>query len=147
MWSKHRMRTRILPLLPALILGCALPRAAAQNANPPHEIPDSPSSIVAQQAGQYHWLPETTDSGSPPAQTQTPQSESHKPVGTAVAETPAAVGVAASNPAGAAIAPPKQRRVRTILIKVGAIVGAGVAIGTVAALATASPSTPPGSRQ
>jgi hypothetical protein len=36
--------------------------------------------------------------------------------------------------------------VRTVLIRVGAILGAGVAVGTVAALASASPSRPPGSR-
>jgi hypothetical protein len=66
-------------------------------------------------------------------------------VGTAVAETPTTTGVAASNPAGAAIAPAKQRRVRVLLIKVGAIAGVGVALGTVAALSAGSPSRPPGS--
>jgi hypothetical protein len=53
-------------------------------------------------------------------------------------------GVAASQPAGVAIAPAKQRRVRTIVIRVSAIVGAGAAVGTVAALTRATPSKPPG---
>jgi hypothetical protein len=52
--------------------------------------------------------------------------------------------VTAAQPAGAAIAPAKQRRVRTIVLKVGAILGAGAAIGTVVALSAATPSKPPG---
>jgi hypothetical protein len=53
-------------------------------------------------------------------------------------------GVAASQPAGVAIAPAKQRRVRLIVIRVGAILGAGAAVGTVVALTQATPSKPPG---
>jgi cytoskeletal protein RodZ len=71
-------------------------------------------------------------------------SPSQKPVGTAAAETPVVSGVAASQPAGVAIAPARQRRVRTLVLRVGAIVGAGVAVGTVAALSRATPSKPPG---
>jgi hypothetical protein len=52
------------------------------------------------------------------------------------------MGVAASRPAGAAIAPAKQRRVRTILISLGVIAGAGIAVGSVAALSHGSPSRP-----
>jgi hypothetical protein len=63
-------------------------------------------------------------------------------VGTAASESVKATGVAASQPAGAAIAPAKQRRTRSILIKVAALVGAGVAIGTVVGLSAASPSRP-----
>jgi hypothetical protein len=51
-------------------------------------------------------------------------------------------GVAASRPAGAVIAPGKQRRARSILIRVGVIVGAAVAVGTVVGLSHASPSRP-----
>jgi hypothetical protein len=61
-------------------------------------------------------------------------------VGTAAA--PGKTMIAASRPAGAAIAPAKQRRVRTILISVGVIVAAGVAVGTVAGLSHASSSHP-----
>jgi len=50
-------------------------------------------------------------------------------------------GVMASRPAGAAIAPAKQRRARTIAIRVALIVGAGVAIGTVMALTHGTPSS------
>ncbi len=51
-------------------------------------------------------------------------------------------GVTGSRPAGAVIAPAKQRRVRIILIKIGLIVGAAAAVGTVVALSHASPSQP-----
>ena len=70
------------------------------------------------------------------------QSTSPKPVGTAAAPYEKPTGVAASRPAGAVIAPAKQRRVRSFLIRIGIVVGAGVAIGTVAALSHASPSRP-----
>jgi hypothetical protein len=53
-------------------------------------------------------------------------------------------GITAAQPAGIAIAPGKQHRVRTIVIKVGAIVGAGIALGTVIALSEATPTKPPG---
>jgi anti-anti-sigma factor len=71
-----------------------------------------------------------------------PQSETQEPLGTAAATFVKTTGVAASKPAGAAIAPAKQRRARSILIKVGIIAGAGIAVGTVVALASASPSRP-----
>jgi hypothetical protein len=80
-----------------------------------------------------------------PAQPQSaPPTASQRPVGTAVAESPKASGIAASQPAGFAVAPAKQRRVRAIVIKTGAIVGAAVAIGTVVALTAGTPSKPPG---
>lgn len=69
----------------------------------------------------------------------------HAPLGTAVAQPLQTTGVAASRPAGTAVAPAGQRRVRTILIRVGSLVGAGVAIGTTMALSQGSPGRPPGS--
>jgi hypothetical protein len=79
-----------------------------------------------------------------PPPSQQPQSNAHEPLGTAAAESVPTTGIAASRPAGAAIAPAKQRRVRSLLIKVGVIVGAGVAAGTTMALSKGSPSKPPG---
>jgi hypothetical protein len=83
----------------------------------------------------------------PSAQTQPqapPKQAPREPVGTAAAESIQTTGVAASRPAGAAVAPAKQRRMRSILIKVGALVGVGVAVGTTMALSKGSPSKPPG---
>lgn len=110
--------------------------------------PDSPQQQASDQ-------PQDNSSAEEPArepaasqassQSQPPQ-QPHEAVGTAAAESIAVTGVAASRPAGAAVAPAKQRRVRTLLIKVGALVGVGVAVGTTMALSQGSPSRPPGSR-
>lgn len=87
-----------------------------------------------------------------PAPAQTPGSSlttqqprpSQPPLGTAAAEVGTASGSAASKPAGIAIAPAKQRQSRSFLIKLGALVGAGVAVGAVLALSSSSPGRPPG---
>jgi hypothetical protein len=70
------------------------------------------------------------------------QTPPQKPVGTAAAPDEKPVGVAASRPAGAVIAPAKQKRVRIILIRTAIILGAAVAVGTVVALSKGSPSRP-----
>lgn len=106
---------------------------------PSGQLPDSPGAVHSQAGG------ETKAAGREQLLAQQSQSGTQSPVGTAAAEANSTTGVMASKPAGVAIAPAKQRRVRTLLIKVGAVVGAGVAVGTVAALSIASPSKPPGS--
>jgi len=73
-------------------------------------------------------------------------SQVQQPTGTAAAQKGKISGSALSEPAGIAIAPAKQKRVRSILIKMGFIAGAGIALGTVAALSMASPSRPPGAQ-
>jgi hypothetical protein len=74
-----------------------------------------------------------------------PQNPAQQPEGAAAAQVQPTTGTAGSKPAGAALAPPKQRRIRSLLIRLGAVAGAGIALGTVYALSTASPSKPPGS--
>jgi hypothetical protein len=64
------------------------------------------------------------------------------PVGTAAAPVVPSDGVSASRPAGAAIAPAKQRRKHSLAIRVGLIIGAAVAIGAVTAASLSSPSRP-----
>ena len=64
------------------------------------------------------------------------------PVGTAAAPYEKVSGVAVSRPVGVVIAPAKQRRARSFLIKVGVILGGAVAIGTVMALSSGSSSRP-----
>jgi cytoskeletal protein RodZ len=124
------------------------------------DFPDSPGAI-ALASGQAALQPNSneprwelastapqTEQSQPQSQSQSstsaPQSAPQRPVGTAAAEAPNATGIAASQPAGVAIAPAKQRRVRTIVLRMGAIVGAGVAVGSVVALTAATPSKPPG---
>lgn len=88
--------------------------------------------------------PDTVQARDRAAQAQQPPT--HAPSGTAAAQGLHPAGAIASRPAGAAIAPAKQHRVRSFLIKFGAIAGAGAAIGTVVALSRAGGSTPPGAR-
>lgn len=75
------------------------------------------------------------------SQEQQPQ-DGQAPVGTAVAPYARPTGVAGSRPAGAAIAPAKQRRVKAIVIRVSLIVAAAAATGAVIGLSKSSSSTP-----
>jgi len=130
------------------VAGIPLP-VAGQQALPEQNVsslPDSPGTTLKQQSIQLAWGAMPSPSQSTPSQgTQAqPQPPLQKPVGTAVAEAPPSSGIAASQPAGVAIAPAKQRRVRTIVLRMGAIVGAGVAVGSVVALTAATSSKPPG---
>lgn len=77
-----------------------------------------------------------------PAQANQQPATPPRPVGTAVAPYENTSGVTGSRPAGAVIAPAKQRRVRAIFIKIAVVVGAGAAIGAVAMLSHSSPSQP-----
>ena len=143
-------------MFPASELGMAAaqqPAAEHPAARPPSQgsasAEDAAGSIVAANA-----LPETPQPVSPPSAPQAaPDSSSQtsssqqepvpaQPVGTAAAPYEKTMGIAASRPAGAAIAPAKQKRVRTIIISVGVIVAAGVAVGSVAGLSHASSSHP-----
>lgn len=121
---------------------------------PAGELPDSPGAIWAKSQNAPQQGPPTQSTSSQSASSTTEKQDSpatskqgekpQRPVGTAAAEGPRVTGVTAAQPAGAAIAPAKQRRVRTVVLKVGAILGAGAAIGTVVALTAATPSKPPG---
>ena len=113
------------------------------------ELPDSPSA--SRSAGQdAQNSPGSLDTQSTLTTLEEPQSPKsmrlQQPVGTAAAGPSRASGIAAAQPAGIAIAPAKQRRVRTIVLRFGAIVGACTAVGTVVVLSRATPSRPPGAR-
>lgn len=107
-------------------------------------LPDSPSSTLAsmEMAPQSGAI-QSSDSRTP-APAQAPTQKPQRPVGTAAAEAPKVSGITAAQPAGVAIAPAKQHRVRKIVLKVGAIAGAGAAVGTVIALTAGTSSKPPG---
>jgi cytoskeletal protein RodZ len=85
-----------------------------------------------------------------PTQSQSPSSSAtapdQNPAGAAAAQRGKTAGGAASRPAGAALAPAKQRNPRSLFIKLGLLAGAGAALGTAFALSQASPSRPPGAR-
>jgi hypothetical protein len=105
---------------------------------PSQTLPDAPSTQATQQD-------QNQDNASQPA--NAPQQRNKKeqnPLGAATAEAGPTAGGAASRPAGTAIAPAKQRQVRSLLLKLGAIAAGGAAIGTVLALTHGTGSKPPG---
>jgi hypothetical protein len=90
-------------------------------------LPDAPQPQVAQ---------------SQPAQPQ--QQSTQAPSGAAGAKAANAKGAPVAQPVGAAVAPARQRGHRSLLIKLGLLAGAGIAVGTVVALSEKSPTRPPG---
>ncbi|HKR97527.1 MAG TPA: hypothetical protein VJW55_19275 [Candidatus Angelobacter sp.] len=114
----------------------------------PSQAPLQPVTTYPDASGaQQEQQPSTTTT---PEQSNIPENPQPKkqpsePVGAAAAESVPTAGGAAAKPAGVAIAPAKQHQTRSLLIKVGAALAAGAAIGTVFALSHSSPSTPPGS--
>jgi hypothetical protein len=103
-----------------------------------------------QNQNQNQAQPAETLPNAPSAQQQNANAQQQKqgtstPLGTAAAEKGATYGGAASRPAGAAIAPAKQKQSRSLLIKIGAIAAGLAALGTIYALTRTSPSTPPNS--
>ena len=109
----------------------------------PAPLPDSPGAAQPQPQQQ----PTTVQTA--PASNAPAVPSGHRPIdpqGAATAESAPTLGGAASKPAGAAIAPAKQRQVRSFLIKLGAIAGGAAALGTIYALTRATSSTPPGAK-
>ena len=89
--------------------------------------------------------PETPSSqlpATPVPQAQQQQQPAQQPLGTATAEGVPTVGGAASRPAGEAIAPAKQNQRHSLLIKMGLIVAAGIAAGTVVGLTKGTSGSP-----
>jgi hypothetical protein len=113
-----------------------------QQQTPDQTLPNAPSTTTQpanQQSGTTTALPQQTQPATPATQ-QKPQ----EPAGTAAAGNAETVGGAASRPAGTAIAPAKQRQVRSLLIKLGAIAAAGAALGIVYGLSKSTSPKPPG---
>ncbi len=137
-----------------LMMFLLAPFGEAAIARPQQTVPAQPAEGVhsvppqSGNAGEAEPIPQqpVPSSGTPQSAQQsspgTQQNGTSNPVGTAAAPYEKTTGAAVSRPAGAVIAPAKQKRARSILIKVGVLVGAAVAIGTVAALSKASPSRP-----
>jgi hypothetical protein len=87
--------------------------------------------------------PESSPEVLPATPSPQPQAEHfQQPLGAATAEGVPTVGGAASRPAGEAIAPDKQGQKRSLLIKVGLIAAAGIAIGTAYGLSKGTSAKP-----
>ena len=98
----------------------------------PQDLPDAPSATQTPPVN-----PQQTPE-------QKPRPRTTQPVGVGTAQQAPTAGGAASKPAGAAIAPAKQKQYRSLLLKIGAIAAGGAALGTVYALSRGTKSTPPG---
>ena len=116
----------------------------AQSSPTSEQLPDSPGAVRDQLISQAQQPALETPQSVPPQEPQ--EAPPQKPVGAAAAEIGNASGIAASKPAGVAMAPAKQRQSRSLLLKLGAIMGAGAAIGAVVALSMGTSSKPPGVR-
>jgi hypothetical protein len=107
--------------------------------------PPAQSDLQAQPGAQAQ--PNSSEPQPPNSQPQGAQQQNaspQQPVGAAAAQIGRTEGGAAAKPAGAALAPAEQHRSHSLLIRVGLVGAAAVALGTAYGLAKASPSRPPG---
>jgi hypothetical protein len=144
--SVPALQSQAPQISPPPLAGVDAPASGSQTDQSSSQLPDNPTPARSESPVRSESKDQSQPSPTSQSNPQSPsQGKTREPVGTAAAEQERTTGIAASKPAGTAIAPAKQKRVRMILIKVGALVGAGVAVGTVAALSSGSPSRPPGS--
>jgi hypothetical protein len=135
----------------ALLLASGMPLCAqsasqsstAQSATQPAAPVTTPAAIPAKPGDALPDAPQP-QAGQAQSQPQTQQDSSQAPSGAAGAKAANVKGTPAAQPVGAAVAPAKQRGHRSLLIKVGLIAAAAVAVGTVVALSEKSPTRPPG---
>jgi hypothetical protein len=133
----RRQTARMIACSLAFLLAVPLSFAATDT------LPNAPQPAArSQQATTQNPSNSTPPSHTTSADNGQSSSSSQQPVGTAVAPLIKPVGVAASRPAGAAIAPAKQRRIRVLAIRWGLIIGGALALGTVAAATMGSPRRP-----
>jgi hypothetical protein len=132
----------VLLLATPLAVAVPTPQQQATGGQQPQIALLTPAETEGQPQGSDSLDPagQAGSSQSSPGSQQTPPA---KPVGTAAAPLESTTGITASRPAGAVIAPAKQRRARVILIRIGVIVGAAIAVGAVVGLSEESSSRPP----
>lgn len=106
--------------------GVVDPSAGPLRPVPSQPLPDAPSTTTTQQ------------------QQQQQRPKVQQPAGVGAAPAARTTGGAASKPAGNAIAPAKQNQRRALVLKLGLIGGAAIALGTVIALSKGTKSIPPG---
>ena len=134
----------LLAALLAAPFGEAMPRQQAAPAQPSQS--SSSSASQTDNPGLERRPPDNVSGadGSTPSQANSSSQAgvANPALGAAAAPYENPSGVAASRPAGAVIAPAKQRRMRSIFIKIGIVVGAGAAVAAVTLLSRSSPSRP-----
>lgn len=135
-WLERRIAGCLVLVLSVPVCGAETPLPSAPQ---PRIVAAETQNGVAPQAQSGSGTQQAT---APAPQTTDQQSSSSQVVGTAAGPAIHPEGIPASRPAGAAIAPAKQRRVRIIAISLGLLVGAAVAIGVVAGASAGSPARP-----
>ncbi len=140
---RYLMAKKVLACALALLVAAPLERVAT--AQQPRQSSAGSSSLPESQQ------PSTDQNAAPNAAPDMPASQpgqDQQPaapapaLGTAAAPYEKTSGITGTRPAGAVIAPARQRRIRSVLIKVAIVAGAGAAIAAVALLSHASPSQP-----
>jgi hypothetical protein len=117
-------------------------QSGQSSSSQPH--PSQPQSSQPGTTGQKadDSLPDAPQSQSvAAAQSQQPATA---PSGAAGAKAADVKGSPVAQPVGAAVAPVRQHGHRSLLIKLGLVAGAGIAVGSAVALSERSPSRPPG---
>lgn len=139
-WCR-RQTARLIACALAFFLAASVCQASTDKLPNAPQPAAKPAQAVDQEQNQANATPPTQNNANG-GQSSSPSASSQQPLGTAVAPLIKPVGVAASRPAGAAIAPAKQRRIRVLAIRWGLIVGGAIALGTVAAATMGSPRRP-----
>ena len=138
----YRQLAFCMVLLLAFPFGSARAAGIPNNRQQPDAAPSSSSKPAAQTnpSGPQPAAVSSSSASTDPQSGQEPTAQA--PLGTAAAPYENQIGVAASRPAGVVIAPAKQKRERSLLIRVGLILGGAIAVGTVVGLSSASSSRP-----
>src|SRR5579863_5165031 len=129
-------------LVAMLVGGCIISIEITLLASPQQS---SQSSTTTQRPGDsFPDAPQAQSAQTQTTQTSPGQQPTPAPSGAAGAKAANVKGAPVAQPAGAAVAPARQRGHRSLLIKVGVIAGAGIAAGAVVALSERSPARPLG---
>jgi hypothetical protein len=131
--AQQRASAQQLPDAPVPLAQSSAPASSASSGASETALAQPPA-LPGESSSQAQQAPGTQDLDQ--------QNQAQKPVGTAAGPVTQPAGVAGARPAGAAIAPAKQRRVHALFIRVAIIVAAVGATGAVIGLSKASPSRP-----
>ena len=132
-----------LPDAPSAVNREVAQAQAPQQPQEPRVVPVDPTPAQGTEPSSQPAAEPAPETAPPPQTQPAPQPARQQPVGTAAAESGQTAGGAASRPAGVAIAGQKQKRSRSLLIKLGALAAGAAALGTVYALSRSTSSTPP----
>jgi len=136
--TQNQDQPRVVPVAPQAAPGTETDQTAQSADAVPQEEGTQPRVIPPPSAEELQQLKSAQQQNQP---AEAPVTNGTTPVGTAAAESAKTAGGGASRPAGVAIAPAKQKRSRSLLIKLGAALAAGAALGTIYGLSKSTKTT------